>query len=211
MAAFTLVLGTHNLHKKRELVQLLAPHGFTLQTLADFPNALVVEETGNTFAENSRLKAVEQAQHLRHWVLAEDSGLSVEALDGAPGVQSARFAGLKATDEQNNDLLLERLARIPSDRRQAFYTCHVTLADPNGNVRYQCEGKCHGRIRTKRAGTAGFGYDPLFEVLEYHRTFGELGDAVKSVLSHRARAMRSAIPALIHLAKAEHWTPITAR
>lgn len=208
MKAFALVLGTHNSSKKKELVRLLAPLGFTLLTLEDFPNALNVEETGTTFAENATLKAVQQAKHLRHWVLGEDSGLAVDALGGGPGVNSARFAGPKATDEKNNDLLLEKLSSVPPDERSAHYTCHATLADPLGTVRFDCEDRCSGRIRFERAGKAGFGYDPLFEIPEYHLTFGELGDAVKAVLSHRARAIRRLIPALIQLAQAEHWQPV---
>lgn len=201
MKAFTLVLGTHNSKKKQELVQLLAPHGFTLLTLREIPTALKVEETGETFGENAQLKAVEQAKHLRQWVLAEDSGLSVDALGGAPGVYSSRFAGPDANDEQNNDLLLERLAGIPLEKRTAHYTCHVAIADPAGQVRFECVDRCAGRIRLTRAGSGGFGYDPLFEIPEYHLTFGELGDAVKSVLSHRARALRRTVPALLHFAE----------
>ncbi len=203
MASFTLILGTRNAKKQKELVQLLAPHGFTLLTLADFPNSLDVDESGQTFAENATLKAVMQAKQLRHWVLGEDSGLSVDALSGAPGVFSSRFAGLQANDEQNNELLLQRLAGVPLDQRTAHYTCHVTIADPTGVVRLDCEDHCAGRIRFERAGHGGFGYDPLFEIPEYHLTFGELGDAVKSVLSHRARALRSAIPALVRLSRCD--------
>ena len=201
MGSFTLVLGTRNAKKKKELVLLLEPHGFRLLTLADFPNALEVEETGQTFAENAALKAVAQAKHLRQWVLGEDSGLSVDALSGAPGVYSSRFAGLQANDEQNNDLLLQRLSGVPPEKRTAHYTCHVTVADATGAVRLKCEDHCAGRIRLERAGQDGFGYDPLFEIPEYHLTFGELGDAVKSVLSHRARALRRAIPALVRLSQ----------
>ncbi len=208
MKAFALVLGTHNSSKKKELVRLLAPLGFTLLTLEDFPNALQVEETGTTFAENATLKAVQQAKHLRHWVLGEDSGLAVDALGGGPGVNSARFAGPNATDEKNNDVLLEKLSSVPPEERTAYYTCHATLADPLGTVRFDCEDRCSGRIRFERAGKAGFGYDPLFEIPEYHLTFGELGDAVKAILSHRARAIRRLIPALIQLAQAEHWQPV---
>jgi XTP/dITP diphosphohydrolase len=211
MKAFTLVLGTHNLKKKKELVQLLAPHGFSLLTLEDFPNALQVEETGATFAQNATLKAVQQAIHLKHWVLGEDSGLSVDALAGEPGVLSARFAGPRATDEANNALLLQKLAHVPLEKRTAHYTCHATLSDPAGNVRFDCEDQCRGRIRFEHAGTAGFGYDPLFEIPEYHLTFGELGDAVKAVLSHRARAIRRLIPALLTLAQVEQWQPVSAR
>ncbi len=198
---FNLVLGTHNQKKRRELEILLAPYGIQLMTLGEFPNALEVEETGETFQANAALKATVQAKHLGQWVLGEDSGLSVDALGGAPGVYSARFAGLDATDELNNALLLEKLADAPLEKRTAKYTCHMTLSDPDGNERINCFGECHGRILFKQAGKAGFGYDPLFEIPEYHQTFGELGDAVKSVLSHRARANRKFVPQLLELAR----------
>src|SRR4029079_13527308 len=129
-----IVLGSHNRKKLRELEELLVPHGIELKTLADFPNAIEVAETGTTFGENARLKAVEQAKHLGHWVLGEDSGLAVDALGGRPGVYSARYAGEAATDADNNRKLLAELAHVPTERRGAFYTCHMTLADPNGAV-----------------------------------------------------------------------------
>jgi XTP/dITP diphosphohydrolase len=189
-----LVLGTANRKKGLELADLVAPLGIDVRTLADFPNALAVEETGDTFAANAELKATQQARHLREWVLADDSGLAVDALQGAPGVYSARFAGPQATDEDNNRLLLERLAGVPLERRTAHYVCHVMLADPHGEIRAQAEEYCHGRILESEHGSAGFGYDPYFEIVEYHRTFGELGLAVKACLSHRARAMRQILP-----------------
>ncbi len=185
-----LVLGTRNEGKRRELEILLAPYDIELKTLKDIPQSIEVEETGTTFAENARLKAVEQAKVLNQWVLGEDSGLSVDALKGDPGVYSARFAGEHGNDEANNDLLLEKLANVPAPKRWAGYTCAICLSDPEGNVQFECMGECRGKILTARKGTAGFGYDPLFELAEYHQTFGELGDAIKSVLSHRARAMR---------------------
>src|SRR4051794_25478264 len=185
-----LVLGTHNRKKGIELLELLGPWGFRLITLADVPNSIEVEETGETFAANAALKACEQARHLKRWVLGEDSGLAVDALKGAPGVYSARFSGPNATDERNNQLLLEKLGDLPLERRTAHYVCHATLSDPDGNIRAESEGYCSGRIRHAHAGAGGFGYDPLFEIVEYHRTFGELGPAVKAALSHRARAIR---------------------
>ena len=110
---FRLVLGTNNAKKLRELEYLLAPYDIELSCLADMPDPIEVEETGTTFKENATLKATEQAKHLRQWVLGEDSGLSVDALDGAPGVYSARFSGDNATDEKNNALLLEKLQGVP--------------------------------------------------------------------------------------------------
>ena len=197
-----LVLGTRNAKKAVELIDLLTPWGIQLRTLADFPNAIEVEETGDTFAANAALKACQQARHLGHWVLGEDSGLAVDALQGAPGVFSARFSGPGATDESNNRLLLERLGKTPLERRTAQYICHATLSDPLGNIRAESEASCRGRIRFEPAGAGGFGYDPLFEVVEYHRTFGDLGPHVKACVSHRGRALRQLIPKLIHLATA---------
>jgi XTP/dITP diphosphohydrolase len=200
-----LILGTRNRKKGQELVELLAPWDFELITLADVPSAIEVEETGETFAANAALKACEQARHLHRWVLGEDSGLAVDALKGEPGVYSARFSGPGATDDSNNRLLLEKLRSTPLEKRTAHYVCHATLADPEGNIRAESEGYCHGRIRFEPAGTGGFGYDPLFEIVEYHRTFGELGPAVKAALSHRARAIRQLIPDMLRLGDSGEW------
>lgn len=194
-----LVLGSRNRKKLGELTELLSPHGFVLKTVADFPDSIEVDETGDTFAANARLKAVQQAQRLNHWVLGEDSGISVDALDGAPGVYSARFSDPGATDERNNALLLEKLHGLPPDRRTAYYTCYAVLADPSGAVRAESQGTCRGRILPAPSGSGGFGYDPLFEVVECHRTFGELAPAVKRVLSHRSRAIRQLLPDLLKL------------
>lgn len=185
-----IVLGTRNRKKGLELAELLGPLGIRFATLGDFPNAIGVAETGDTFGDNARLKAVEQARHLGEWVLGEDSGLSVDALGGRPGVYSARYAGDGATDEANNDRLLAELEGVPLEKRSAFYTCHMALSNPLGEVVLETEDYCRGRIRFERSGSGGFGYDPLFEIVEYHRTFGELSAAVKSCLSHRARALR---------------------
>lgn len=199
MSSRVLVLGTRNRKKAWELADLLAPHGVELMTLADFPEALEIEETGDTFAANAALKATLQARHLGRWVLGEDSGLAVDALGGAPGVYSARFSGSGATDASNNKLLLERLAGIPLEKRTAHYVCHAALSDPEGNIRAESEDYCRGRILLLESGSGGFGYDPLFEIVEYHKTFGELGPAVKAVLSHRARAIRALIPKMVLL------------
>jgi XTP/dITP diphosphohydrolase len=189
-----LVLGTRNGKKGAELAELLAPLGIGVVTLDEFPEAIDVAEVGDTFAANAALKATQQAAHLRRWVLADDSGLVVDALSGEPGVYSARFAGPNAGDDDNNRLLLQRLNNTPLEKRSAHYVCHVTLADPQGAVRAESHAECHGRIRFKPDGSNGFGYDPLFEVIEYHRTFGELGPHVKRAISHRARAMREILP-----------------
>lgn len=200
-----LVLGTRNHKKRLELVDLLAPLGLELSTLADFPNSLDVVEDGHTFAGNAHRKAVQQALHLGEWVLGEDSGLVVHALGGAPGVFSARYAGPGATDEKNNIRLLEELAGVPSERRSAHYVCHPALSDPAGHIQAEAEGECHGRILSERSGSGGFGYDPLFEVVEYHRTFGQLGSVAKACLSHRSRAMRTLLPRMKWLLQSGLW------
>jgi XTP/dITP diphosphohydrolase len=194
------VLGTHNRKKGRELADLVAGWGFEIKTLADCARPLHVVEDGQTFAENARRKACLQSAHLQAWVLGEDSGLAVDALAGRPGVCSARYAGPQATDAANIHRLLEELRGVPAERRWAHYVCHAILADPHGTVRAETEAACHGRIADAPRGTAGFGYDPVFEIVEYRRTFGELGDAVKAVLSHRGRAMRRLLPQLRQLA-----------
>ena len=197
---FELVLGTRNPKKRRELEYLLEKYeNIHLKTLDEFSNSIEVEETGTTFEANAILKATEQAKVLNKWVLGEDSGISVAALDGAPGVYSARFSGPDATDEKNNALLLNRLEGVPVEKRTAWYTCHMALSDPEGKVHVNCEGRCYGRILTQEKGTSGFGYDPMFEIPEYGMTFGEMGDAVKAVLSHRARANRMFVPKLMRL------------
>jgi len=201
-----LVLGTANRKKGEELAGLLGDVGLELRTLADFPHAIEVAEEGKTFAENAKLKATKQARHLGRWVLGEDSGLVVDALDGAPGVFSARYSGPNATDESNNRLLLDRLGQTPLEQRTARYVCHMTLSDPSGTVRAESQGFCTGRILFQPEGTHGFGYDPLFEVVEYHRSFGVLGPAVKGRLSHRGRAARQLIPALVELVDSGQWT-----
>lgn len=200
-----LVIGTRNRKKGAELAEILSPAGFAAVTLADLPNAIDVVETGDTFAANAALKATQQARHLGRWVLADDSGLEVEALDGAPGIHSARFSGPDATDQQNNRHLLEQLGDTPTERRTAQYVCHVAVADPAGHLRAESHDTCRGRIRFAEAGSNGFGYDPLFEIVEYHRTFGELGPRVKRVLSHRSRALRAILPQLAALVESGGW------
>jgi XTP/dITP diphosphohydrolase len=201
---FTLVLGTNNRKKGIELAELLASYNVEVRTLDDFDKKLDVVEDGQTFFDNARKKAVEQAKFLNAWVVGEDSGLCVDALGGAPGVISARFAALSddknSSDEDNNRLLLEKLANIPLEKRTAHYVCTAVLADPSGKVHGEMEGHCRGRILFDHSGQGGFGYDPLFEVIEYHQTFGTLPPAVKRAISHRARAMRKLIPIIISLA-----------
>ncbi|MCS7470622.1 RdgB/HAM1 family non-canonical purine NTP pyrophosphatase [Stieleria sp. ICT_E10.1] len=196
---FDLVLGTNNAKKLIELRLMLPAEHYSLHSLAEIPDSIDVEETGETFSENAALKATEQAKHLGRWVLAEDSGLAVDALGGAPGVYSARYAGRHGDDEANNAKLLSELADVPMEKRTARYHCEVCLSDPEGNVRITTGGVCGGVIRTEPSGSGGFGYDPLFEIREYHKTFAELDLAVKRALSHRSRALRHLLPQLRRL------------
>lgn len=196
---FDLVLGTNNSKKLIEL-QMMMPEGLAkLSTLAELEGSIDVVEDGETFAENAAKKASEQAAHLRRWVLAEDSGLSVDSLDGRPGVYSARYAGEHGDDAANNRKLLAELQGVPPQLRGAQFSCHLCLADPTGRVQLTGSGVCRGRIAESLAGSAGFGYDPLFVIREYHRSFGELDLSVKRAISHRSRALREFLPRLATL------------
>ena len=197
-----LVIGTANRKKGLELADLFQTVGVELKTLADFPAVESVVEDGATFAANAVLKAAGYARQLRRWVLADDSGLLVDAIGGEPGVLSARFAGEDASDEANNRLVLERLGQTPLEKRSAQFVCHMALADPQGKIEGESEAACRGRILFEPIGQNGFGYDPLFEILEYHRSFAEFGPVVKACLSHRARAARLLIPRLMQLVDA---------
>lgn len=194
MPSALLVVGSANRKKALELAELFAPLGVVVKSLADFPGCPQVPETGHTFAENAAQKARGLAVPLNHWVLADDSGLCVDALGGEPGVRSARYGGPQATDAANNRLLLERLAGVPLEQRRARFVCAMALSDLTGQIRATAEASCQGRIALEPRGTGGFGYDPLFEIVEYRRTFGELSPDVKAILSHRARAARLILP-----------------
>jgi XTP/dITP diphosphohydrolase len=205
MAELRLIIGTTNAAKGRELRELLEPYGFRVQTLQDVASPLEVIEDGDSFAANARKKASEQARYLRSWVLADDSGIEVDALGGRPGVYSARYAGEAATDAENNAKLLKELGDLAQERRTAHYVCHVAAADPAGEIRAETSAICRGRIAFRPVGANGFGYDPLFVVVEYHKTFGQLGPRVKAAISHRARALRGILPKLMALAQGGHW------
>ena len=200
-----LVFGTGNRKKAGELADLLRAENLDLRALSDFDAPLDVDETGGSFAENAALKASGQAKHLAHWVLGDDSGLMVDALNDAPGIVSARYAGPGATDADNRCKLLAELDGVEPARRTARFVCHLALADPSGTIRATSSGACHGQIRLAEAGSGGFGYDPLFEIVEYHRTFGELGPATKACLSHRARAMYAIAAQIRSLLASGEW------
>ena len=202
-----LILGTTNRHKGEEMAAMIVPTWkadhhlarLAIQTLDDHPTLPEVVEDADTFAGNARKKASETAQSLGLWVLADDSGLAVDALKGAPGVFSARYAGEPGNDAANNAKLLEAMSEIPDTRRTAVFRCHLAVSDPTGAIRVEAKGMCRGWITREHRGSNGFGYDSLFLVLEYHKTFGELGPIVKRHLSHRARAFEQLRPKLIQL------------
>jgi XTP/dITP diphosphohydrolase len=196
-----LVLGTRNQKKRQEITEILGDLGLELGDLTSWPAFPEVAETGTTFEENARIKAIAVAQGTGHWALGEDSGLVVPALGGAPGVYSARYAGRQGDDAANNSKLLAELGGVPDEKRQAYYVCTAALVDPGGEVKAVVEGRCHGVIIREPRGSGGFGYDPLFLIPEYHRTFGELSATVKHALSHRARALTHLRPMLRELAR----------
>lgn len=193
-----LVLGSRNKKKLGELVDLLGDLGIELTDLSPYPDAPEVEETGDTFEANARLKATQLAPVLNEWVLGEDSGLCVPVLNGAPGVHSARYAG-DHDDAANNAKLLKELSGKSGDARAAYYVSTAALANPAGEVVAVVDGRCWGVIGTAQRGTGGFGYDPLFVVPEYHATFGELSGRVKHALSHRGRGVAKLRPILRRL------------
>ena len=192
----TIVLASRNHKKAREVSEILAPAGFMVIPVTEFPDVPEVEEDGLTFAANAARKASEVARQLNRWVIGEDSGLQVDALGGAPGIYSARYSGAGATDEKNNQKLIADLANVPDEKSGAGYLCSVALSDPNGDIRIACEGTCRGRILNEANGEGGFGYDPYFLIPEYHLTFGQLSSVVKHRLSHRARAFATFVPLL---------------
>ncbi len=193
----TIVLASRNQKKAREVAEILAPAGFRVIPVTEFPAVPEVEEDGLTFAANAAKKASEVARHLGQWVIGEDSGLQVDALNGGPGIYSARYSGEGATDEKNNQKLMAELINVPEEKRGAGYLCSVALSSPAGDIRVACEGTCRGRILREANGAGGFGYDPYFLIPEYHLTFGQLSSVVKHRLSHRARAFAKFVPLLL--------------
>ena len=199
MSSRTVILASRNKKKTKEVSEILAAVGFVVIPVTNFPDVPDVDEDGRTFAENAAKKASQVARQLKQWVIGEDSGLMVDALNGAPGIYSARYSGAGATDEKNNAKLMADLAGVPDEKRGAGYMCSVALSNPDGEIRIACEGTCRGRILHEANGEGGFGYDPYFLIPEYHLTFGQLSSVVKHRLSHRARAFATFIPLLSNL------------
>ena len=185
-----LVVATRNRHKTREIQDILGPE-FKVCDLAD-TDVPEIRENGTSFEENAKLKALAASRHLPALVIADDSGLEVDALGGAPGIYSARYAGAKATDRGKIDKLLRELERVRAteDERRARFRCVVALAR-NGDLLGIFEGKVEGRIIDTARGDSGFGYDPIFVPDGFEQTFGELPREVKNKTSHRAKAIRA--------------------
>jgi XTP/dITP diphosphohydrolase len=195
VAAPTLVIATRNPGKVRELQELLQDTGVRLLSLADFPEIPEIPEVGATFAENAAAKAQAVARLTGYPALADDSGLAVDALDGAPGIFSARYAQDRTAprppgDADNWHKLLEEMQNVPWEQRNARFVCEIALALPDGRL-FRAYGECEGVIALSPQGDQGFGYDPVFWVPEYKATMAQLGPAVKNQISHRARALEA--------------------
>jgi XTP/dITP diphosphohydrolase len=186
-----LVVATRNRHKTREIQHILASE-FRVRDLGMHPEVSEIRESGTSFEENAKLKALAASRQLPALVIADDSGLQVDALSGAPGIYSARYAGANATDTDKIDKLLRELARVHAteDGRRARFRCVVALAR-NGNLLGTFEGIVEGSIADEVRGDFGFGYDPIFVPDGFEQTFGELPTEVKNTISHRAKAIRA--------------------
>lgn len=187
-----LLIATRNQGKLAELKSLLASLPLRLLSLAAFPEIPDVDETGKTFVENAVLKAQSYAAQTNLWTLADDSGLEVDALEGAPGIYSARYGGEGLTDEDRVERLLDALSVSGDADRRARFVCVLAIADPRGEVVNLSTGRCEGAIALAPRGINGFGYDPVFVPEGYTETFGELSIEIKETISHRARALEEA-------------------
>ncbi len=184
-----IVIASRNKGKVVEIRQIFAELPAHLTCLADYASAPEIHEDGTSYSENARKKAIAFARATGQLALSDDSGLEVDALNGRPGIHSARYSGEKATDASNNEKLLMELDAIPEDKRGARYRAVVVVADPEGRVLAEAEGTCEGVIGREYRGDAGFGYDPLFIVPEFGKTMAELGLEIKNRISHRAVAL----------------------
>lgn len=183
-----LIIATKNSGKAKEVALILEGMGYEIVSLADYPDAPKVEETGKTFIKNAIIKAKTYADFTGELTLADDSGLEVDALNGAPGVFSSRFA---PTDEERNSKLLELMKETPDANRTARFICAIAIAEPGGEIR-TCEGKVEGTIAHEPKGDQGFGYDPVFYLPHLGKSMAELNADQKNSLSHRGKALEEA-------------------
>ena len=185
------VVATKNIGKVREFAELFERFDLEIKSLHDFPHIEEVEETGETFEENALLKADSLCKQLNSIVIADDSGLIVDALNGNPGVRSARYAGEQKDDQANIDKVLTGLDGVSMEKRTARFYCALAVAFPEENKESVIvNGTCEGKILEQRRGENGFGYDPIFYVEEYKRAMAELTSDEKNEISHRGRALR---------------------
>lgn len=197
-----LIIATGNSGKFRELARpLFAALPLRLGNLADFPQVRTVDEYGSTFRENAALKALGYAAQLNRPVLADDSGLEVDALGGAPGVYSARYGGVELSDAGRVELLLQQLGGVEDARRTARFVCVIAVADGAAQSCQTWQGVCEGEIARQPTGDGGFGYDPIFVPRGYRQTFAELPADIKQSISHRALALAAAMPFLTRLCR----------
>ncbi len=189
-----IVLATQNPHKVEEISAIISNLKLELSSLQDFPQIPDIAETGGTFKENALIKAKTVFRHTNLLSLADDSGLEVDALNGKPGIYSARYAGTEKNYLANNKKLLQMLSEIPAERRQAQFRCVVAMVGPE--LEETVQGIVRGKIIEEMRGSGGFGYDPLFMPDGYTKTYAELSDAEKNQISHRARALRKAMKLL---------------
>lgn len=185
---FKLLIATNNQGKVKEIAQLLDAAPVKLRSLVDFDNIAEVEETGSTFTENAILKARGYAMQTGITALADDSGLEIEALNNAPGVLSARYAGANTSFGEKMQLLLSEMGTAADNNRSARFVCSMAVSNSNGVILHSVEANCSGKIAFEPRGNGGFGYDPIFEPEGFNMTFGELPDEIKREISHRARA-----------------------
>ncbi len=183
-----LVIATKNKKKLEEIKEILKGMDLKIDSLMDYLNAPRIIENGKTFKENAIKKAIKIARFTKRLTLGEDSGLCVDALAGKPGIYSSRFAGKDKDDLKNNLKLLKLLKDLPLNKRKAHYICAIALANRDGLVGV-VEGRCDGFIGFELKGSFGFGYDPLFIIPKYKKTFAQLGPKIKHKISHRAKAI----------------------
>jgi XTP/dITP diphosphohydrolase len=189
-----ILIATGNPGKAREFREMLAAHTMRWTDLSQQPPVAPIEETGSTFEENACLKASGYASHFNMWTLADDSGLEVDAIDGAPGVLTARWAAVNQSgqgDADNNATLLRQLEVIPDNRRSARFVCVLALSDPQGRIILTARDAVEGKILRAGRGSNGFGYDPLFLIPSLGRTTAELTPEQKNQISHRGKALRT--------------------
>lgn len=190
------VIATGNPGKAKEFQEFLAPYKIKVETLLDHPEVGDIPETGTTFVENATIKATEAAKILHLPVIADDSGLEVDALNGAPGIYSARYAGLEKDDAANRRKLLSDLAAVPEEKRQGRFICVLVVANGQGEKVAEFQGTLEGIILTNEQGNNGFGYDSLFYVPKFNQTTAEMTTEEKGKISHRGRAMQKLQKAL---------------